>query len=131
MGWMASHAAKATKLAAKLASGEASTADRVDAAKLIGSYSRQIARVFREREIASRPDLLATAAVFGVRAGEPAPSAPGAHSEASSAEAAPTTAVAPPTAASEPAPAPKKRGRPKGSKNRPQNSGTPARKRRP
>ena len=56
---MASHASTATKLAARLASGEATEKDRAEAAKLAGRYSKQLARVFRERELAARPDLRA------------------------------------------------------------------------
>ena len=74
MGFMASHMSMATKLAARLASGEATEKDRAEAAKLAGCYSKQLARVFRERELAARPDLLAQAAVFGIGRGGGTPS---------------------------------------------------------
>jgi hypothetical protein len=43
MGWMASHASAATKLAARLASGEATEKDRLEAAKVASRYSKQLA----------------------------------------------------------------------------------------
>ncbi len=49
MGWMASHTAKAVKLAARLASGEATEKDRAEAAQLARRYTKQLARVFRDR----------------------------------------------------------------------------------
>jgi hypothetical protein len=104
MGWMASHASTATKLAARLASGEATEKDRAEAAKLAGRYSKQLARVFRERELAARPELGAQAAVFGVGSGGEAQPTPGTRTPGKSEE--------------QPAPA-KRRGRPKGSKNKP------------
>jgi hypothetical protein len=112
-GWMASHAAKATALAAKMALGEVTEKELVEAAKLAGRYSKQLARVFRERELAARPELGAQAAVFGVGGRV-------------NAEAVPTTPPLPRTA--EPPPAAKKRGRPKGSRNKPRQE--PASKRR-
>lgn len=103
MGWMASHASKATALAAKVAAGEASDKELVEAAKLVARYSKQLARVFRERELAARPELGAQAAVFGIGGGREAQPAP----------ATPT----PGAIEEEPAP-PKRRGRPPGSKNK-------------
>jgi hypothetical protein len=115
MGWMASHAIKAAALAAKLVSGEADDKDRAEAAKLAAQYSKQLARVFRERELVSRPELGTQAAVFGVGVGvretEPASSSP------------------PPAETTEPRPAPKKRGRPKGSKNKPRQESAAKRRR--
>jgi hypothetical protein len=112
MGWMASHASKATALAAKVAAGEASDEALVEAAKLVARYSKQLARVFRERELAARPELSAQAAVFGIGGGaaQPAPAAAG-------------------TSVQQPAP-PKRRGRPKGSKNKSKESPAPRRRRR-
>jgi hypothetical protein len=121
MGWMASHAAKATALAAKLASGEVTEKDRADAAKLAARYSKQLARTFRDRELAARPELGTQAAVFGVRASGPTLAAlaiPPAR----------TADVAPPAPDSGPALTPKKRGRPKGSKNRVKDEPKPRRR---
>jgi hypothetical protein len=116
MGWMASHAVKATALAARLVSGEATEKDRAEASKLAVRYSKQLARVFRERELASRPELGAQAAVFGVggvvREAEPAPNSP-----------------PPPAETTDPTPATKKRGRPKGSKNKPRQEAASKRRR--
>jgi hypothetical protein len=118
MGWMASHAARATALAAKLASGEAIEKERAEAAKLAGRYSKQLARAFRDRDLAARPELGAQAAVFGVGNGG------GEH---------PARATPPPgtpSTSNEQARAPKRRGRLKGSKNKPKGSPTPPRRRR-
>jgi hypothetical protein len=104
MGWMASHASMATKLAARLASGEATEKDHAEAMKLASRYSKQLARVFRERELAARPELGAQAAVFGVGGGGDAQPATGNRTPGKSEE--------------QPAAA-KRRGRPKGSKNKP------------
>jgi hypothetical protein len=114
MGWMASHASKAVVLAAKVATGEASDKEMADATKLAARYSKQLARALRDRDLAARPELGAQAAVFGVGAGgdgEPAPATPAAASD-------------------EQAPPAKRRGRPKGSKNRPKDSPKPTRRRR-
>jgi hypothetical protein len=113
IGWMASHTARAVKLAAKLASGEATEKDRAEARQLARRYTKQLARVLRERELASRPELVAQAAVFGIRGGDP--STPDATSGSRSDE--------------QPAP-PKKRGRPKGSRNKPKVEPAPRRRRR-
>jgi hypothetical protein len=114
MGWMASHAATATKLAAKVASGEASDKELVEVAKLASRYSKQLAAHFRSAEIAARPELGAQAAVFGVGSGG---------------EARPAPAALPPATSAEPPPA-KRRGCPKGSKNKPKDSPSPSRRRR-
>jgi hypothetical protein len=107
MGWMASHAARATELATKIATGEATEKERAEAVQLVRRYSKQLARVFRERELAARPDLGTQAAVFGV--------APVGAQPVTPAETAPPRT---PTTREE-SPAPRKRGRPKGSKNKP------------
>jgi hypothetical protein len=104
MGWMASHAVKATALAAKLASGEVTEKDRAESSKLTGRYAKQLARAFRDRELVARPELGAQAAVFGVGDSDQA------HAVAATPSSAKTT---------EPLPARGKRGRPKGSKNKP------------
>jgi len=127
MGWMASHAAKATKLGAKLASGEATDKERVEAAQLVKSYAKQLARVFRDRELAARPDLAAQAAVFGVGTGNtPTPPSAGASPTAPPRDTSEQTAAA----LTEQVLGPRKRGRPKGSKNKPK-ADQPARRRRP
>lgn len=108
--WMASHRSRAAKLVARLATDSPSAEDLAEAAALAAPYARTLARILRERQIASGdPDLLAKAAVFGVvrsamaiELGPPTASAPGAIGGTT------TTEV----------PAARKRGRPKGSKNR-------------
>ncbi len=116
MGWMASHTSKATALAAKVAAGETSDKEMAEAAKLAGRYSKQLARAFRDRDLAARPELGAQAAVFGVGGGggqQPVPATPPAG----------TSAESPPAAT-------KKRGRPKGSKNKVKAQPKPPRRRR-
>ncbi len=131
-GWMVSHRPAATKLIAKL---DAGTVDVVaEAVRLASHYSKTLARIFRERDLAARPDLAAIGVVFGVVPGI----APVAPPEAGAGVAPPPPAAAPvavlPAAPSDepaaaPAPAPKRRGRPKGSKNRPKDAPRPARRR--
>ncbi len=136
MGWMASHAAKASGLAAKIAAGEATEKERAEAAKLALRYAKQLARVFRDRDLAARPELDAQAAVFGLAPpGSPVRTAtdhPAATSPTAPGDAcvAPVTPAVQAEAPSEPVPAPKRRGRPKGSKNRPKEHAAPPRRRR-
>jgi hypothetical protein len=114
MGWMASHASKATALATKLASGEATDKERAEAAKLAGRYGKQLARAFRDRDLAARPELGAQAAVFGVGGGgegQPAPATLAAASD-------------------EPVSLAKRRGRPPGSRNKVKAEPKPTRRRR-
>jgi hypothetical protein len=113
MGWMASQAAKAVKLAAKLASGEATEKDRAEAMQLASRYTKQLARVFRERELANRPELGAQAAVFGVGVG-----GKGEQLEPAETLTEPTVETAGAPRAEETLARQKKRGRPKGSKNK-------------
>lgn len=111
-GWMASHRARAARLVARIAVGDLSPDDLVEAIALARPYSRTISRILRERQVAEgAPELVAQAAVFGIVRSGPAPSV-------ASADAAPVPAVD--TTAPEASTAtPKRRGRPKGSKNRP------------
>jgi hypothetical protein len=110
-GWMASHASTATKLAARLASGEATEKDRAEAVKVASRYSKQLARVFRERELAAHPELGAQAAVFGIGRGG--------SGIALARQVMPTPGASEERPGEQPAPTPKRRGRPKGSKNKP------------
>ena len=121
-GWMASHAATATKIAA----GEASEKERAEVTKLASRYTKQLARVFRDRELAARPELVAQAAVFGIALAVASTAAgeSGAMVERVSNSVAPPSSVEPPAPTSAPASAPKRRGRPPGSKNRPRGSKT-------
>jgi len=125
-GWMASHAATATKIAAKIAAGEASEKERAEVTKLASRYTKQLARVFRDRELAARPELVAQAAVFGIALAVASTAAgeSGAMVERVSNSVAPPSSVEPPAPTSAPASAPKRRGRPPGSKNRPRGSKT-------
>ncbi len=125
MGWMASHAAKASGLAAKIAAGDATEKERAEAGKLVVRYTKQLARVFRERDLAARPELGAQAAVFGLA---PVQSADVPAAVSVAAVPAPVEPLAPPA---EQVPAPKRRGRPPGSKNKkPRDEPAPSRRRR-
>lgn len=107
--WMASHKTRASKVIAKIATGNLSPEDLVEAISLISPYARTISRMLREREMAERPDLMGVAAMFGVVR-------PAVQAEVATAPVA-LAPVAP--ASTEPASVPRKRGRPKGSKDRP------------
>ncbi len=134
-GFMASHRARAAKLISGLASGKPSTAQLQDAAELAARYSKTLARVFRERDLAARPEIAAAGAVFGVVAGAPSPAATTGAVPAPAIPARAPVVVAPKakpaTEAAAPAdPAPKRRGRPPGSKNRPKDAPAPTKRRR-
>jgi hypothetical protein len=130
-GWMASHASRATTLAMKLVVGNATEKERAEAALLVAHYSKQLARVLRDREIAARPEVMAHAAVFGVAPVRvvvaPAIEAAAPVEPLEAPRAAPVSHAEPP---SEPPPPPKKRGRPVGSRNRPKDQPAAMRKRR-
>jgi hypothetical protein len=64
--WMASHRSRAAKLMATLAAGAPTPTEYAEATELAARYGKTLARVFRERELAARPELGAQAAVFGV-----------------------------------------------------------------
>jgi len=118
-GWTASHVSRAIALAAKLASGGASEKERTEAAKLASGYTKQLARVYRERELAARPELAGQAAVFGIGPASTSPrTAPETPHAAS--PVAPGTATAPDVP---PAPRKRRAGRPKGSKNKHKTTG--------
>ena len=121
-GWMASHRARASKLVARLAAGAPTPADYAEALELAARYGKTLARVFRDRELAARPELAAVGAAFGV--GPVPATAPTVASEAGK------DAPSQEEASSEPVPARKKRGRPVGSKNRPKDAPKPVRRRR-
>lgn len=66
-GWMSSHAVRGTKLAQKILSGEALSAEELGLArKVVSSYSKQLASALRAETLRARPELQAVAAVFGV-----------------------------------------------------------------
>lgn len=110
-GWMVSHRAAASKLVAKIAAGATDESDCAEAARLASRYGKTLARLFRERDLADRPELAAVGAVFGVVP----TTTPNASPQAPAAAAA---AVASSPSVPEGVAAPKRRGRPKGSKNR-------------
>lgn len=109
-GWMASHRARASKLVARMAAGAPTAADYAEALELAARYGKTLARVFRERKLAARPELGTQAAVFGV-VGPPTQAATPTETVASSPEPVSEDTADVPIA-------PEKRGRPKGSKNK-------------
>lgn len=153
-GWMSSHKKAGEGIHARLASDAFTAADIVTAAKIAKRYAKQLAKVFRDEQLARDPGLAVAAAVFGVRRtddqdlddggddpyaeidgerddvdGEPAlADAP------SETPPAPTVVVAPSEtelAEAAPKPATDKRrpGRPRGSKNKPKSgTGKPAKR---
>ncbi len=133
-GFMASHRARAAKLISGLAAGKPSTTQLQDAAELAARYSKTLARVFRERDLAARPELAVAGAVFGVVASAPPPAATTPVPAPAMPARAPTVVAPkakPATEAAAPAaPAPKRRGRPPGSKNRPKDAPAPTKRRR-
>lgn len=120
-GWMASHKSRASKVVARIAAGNLSAEDLAEVAAIIAPYARTISRVLREKEMAERPELTVQAAVFGIVR-------PTTVQKEASAEATTLAPVA--TASTEPVSVPRKRGRPKGSKNKPKEESTPKRRRR-
>jgi hypothetical protein len=119
-GWMASHRSRASKLVARLAAGSRSAEDLAEAVALAVPYARTLSRLAREKEIAARPELMGVAALFGVVR-------PVVQAEVATAP----VALAPvATASTEPASVPKRRGRPKGSRNKPKEEAAPKRRRR-
>ena len=122
--WMASHRAAAAKLIARLDAGPVDATTSAEALRLASRYSKTLARIIRERDLAERPELVAIGAVFGVAGVGPAaqPDVP-ATVEVSVA----TKNTSSPEAASEPTPS-KKRGRPKGSKTRAKDEPKPRRR---
>lgn len=120
-GWMASHRGRAAKLIERIAAGNLSPEDLAEAVALVVPYARTVSRILREREMSERPELLAQAAVFGVVRPVTV------QTETSMASVAPAPVD---TASTEPVSVPRKRGRPKGSKNKPKEESTPKRRRR-
>lgn len=107
-GWMASHQTAATALTVKVSNGTPEERDYAEAARLAARYGKTLARLFRERALAERPELAVVGAVFGVL--------PRIAESTTTTRPAVPSPVATETA---PTPTPKRRGRPPGSKNRP------------
>jgi len=147
-GWMSSHKKAGEGIHAKLASDASTAADIVTAAKIAKRYAKQLAKVFRDEQLAHEPGLAVAAAVFGVRRSDDedlddgddpyaeidgerddadgAPAIADASSEPP-ATAAQTVSVAPSEtvlaeAAPEPATVKRRPGRPRGSKNKPKSA---------
>lgn len=120
-GWMASHKTRASKVVAKIAAGNLSPEDLAEAISLISPYARTISRVLREKEMAERPELAAQAVVFGV-----------VRPTTTQVEVATVPVALAPVATTntEPVSVPKRRGRPKGSRNKPKEEQVSKRRRR-
>lgn len=78
-GWMSSQASTASKLAKKLAAGEATEEEVDQIVAIVGRYAKQLAAHFRERALTDNPGLAEAAAKFGVLPDAPAVAAAGAQ----------------------------------------------------
>jgi hypothetical protein len=66
-GWMASHVTRGTSLAHRVADGQVEDKELLEAGSVwLCVYARQLAATLRAQDLASRPELAATAAMFGV-----------------------------------------------------------------
>lgn len=65
-GWMSSQASTASKLAKKVAAGEATEEDVAQIVAIVGRYAKQLAAHFRERALTENAGLAEVAAKFGV-----------------------------------------------------------------
>jgi hypothetical protein len=123
-GFMASHAGTVRELATTLEERRLDDAEHSKLSKLLCHYTKQLAAHFRTIELQARPELRQVASVFSA--------IPGMRSESSEATdddgdddvvdaglEPPEGATAATVAAAVEAPQPRRRGRPKGSKNRP------------
>lgn len=66
-GWMVSHRKAGEDVYTKLSSDTANAGDVTVAAKLAKRYAKQLCKVFRDEQLAENPQLAGAAAVFGVR----------------------------------------------------------------
>lgn len=119
-GFMASHAGKVRELVATLEERPLNDGEHLKLVTLVGHYTKQLASHFRTIELQTRPELLQVASVFSAIPGVARARSEGdvdedaaetADDDAASAGVAQSPAVDAPT--------PRRRGRPKGSKNRP------------
>ncbi len=113
-GFMASHGATARELAATLAERPFNDAEHAKLAALLCRYAKQLATHFRTIELQARPELLQIASVFSAIPGISTGS-----SEAEDDDGERDVAVATEAPTIVEAPTPRRRGRPKGSRNRP------------
>ena len=120
-GFMASHAGTVRGIAATLEDRALDDAEHLKLATLLCHYTKQLAAHFRTVELHARPELLQVASVFSAIPGVAAARAE-AEAEDDGAEeaedAGPSVGADVETPAVD-APTPRRRGRPKGSKNRP------------
>jgi hypothetical protein len=65
-GWMSSHAVRGTELAVKAQTETLSAEEVAKVREMVCRYSKQLASHFRQARLAEEPDLVETAAVFGV-----------------------------------------------------------------
>lgn len=122
-GFMASHAGTVRELATTLEERPLDDAEHAKLAKLLCHYTKQLAAHFRTLDLQARPELLQVASVFSAIPGMPGHSSEatddgGDDVVAAEREASERAADGPTRSAVE-TPPPRRRGRPKGSKNRP------------
>lgn len=123
-GFMASHAGVVRELAATLEERPFDDAEHVKLAKLLCHYTKQLAAHFRTIQLQERPELLQVASVFSAIPGISGQSSDArdddGDNELVDAEVEPAGGPIDATVpAAVDAPQPRRRGRPKGSKNRP------------
>lgn len=122
-GFMASHAGPVRGIAATLEERALDDAEHLKLATLLSHYTKQLAAHFRTLDLQARPELLQVASVFSA-----IPGVAVARLESEAETCATEEAEDPGSGdAASPAvdvPAPRRRGRPKGSKNRPKEERT-------
>lgn len=125
-GFMASHAGTVRGIAATLEERALDDAEHLKLATLLAHYTKQLAAHFRTLELQARPELLQVASVFSAI---PGVAVARSESEAETgaieeAEDAGSGDAASAEGRAVEVPAPRRRGRPKGSKNRPKEERT-------
>lgn len=125
-GFMASHAGTVRELATTLEERPLDDAEHAKLAKLLCHYTKQLAAHFRTLDLQARPELLQVASVFSAIPGV-AVARSESEAETGATEAAEDAGSGHAASDESPAvdvPAPRRRGRPKGSKNRPKEERT-------
>lgn len=119
-GFMASHAGMVRGIAATLEERALDDAEHLKLATLLCHYTKQLAAHFRTVELHARPELLQVASVFSAIPGVAVARVPEVEDEgAEEAEDGGPSVDADVETPAVDVPAPRRRGRPKGSKNRP------------
>lgn len=118
-GFMASHGATVRELATTLEERSFNDAEHAKLVALLCHYTKQLAAHFRTIDLQARPELLQIASVFSAIPASSTRSSEATEMDDEDGELAPDVAVATEALVIVDAPAPRRRGRPKGSRNRP------------